>query len=561
MYNKLLTSLFTICLIGISCKNKADKDLDVAISHNPQDIEIGQITFEQHCSSCHFFGQDDIGPSLSGITRKVDVDWLKKFIRNPRNTANSGDERAVALVKKYKVYMPDFNHLTDSEIEDILAYLHTYEISKSNNSDDSLISIKNPIKSIIGYAKDTANLEFVGQVPSSDVKAPFTRINKLGCDKASGRIFINDLRGAMYELKNGKLNLYLSLKEMRPAFIDQPGMATGFGSFALHPEFLKNGLFYTTHTEKAGTAIADFTLPDSVPVKLQWVITEWKSKQPKSNQFSGVSREILRFDFVASSHGLQEIAFNPTVDSSHPDYGKLYIALGDGGAVQVGYPNLAYHKGREVWGSILRIDPLGNNSRNKKYSIPLDNPFTQSKTLLNEIWAYGFRNANRMSWDSMGRMLVSDIGQANIEELNVVKPGEFYGWPIREGRFLFDFNGSFNKIYPLPENDSIFSITYPIIQYDHDDGVAISGGFTSKGEKFKEKYIFGDIASGNIYISDLAYNAVPIVKQLKVNFKNKITTINEMAKSSRADLKFGMGCNGTIYIFTKADGKIYKLRE
>lgn len=163
----------------------------------------------------------------------------------------------------------------------ILAYLHTYEKTPVITL-DSLNLIKNPIKDTISFSRPTADLEFIGQVPASQNKRPFTRINKLACEKESGRIFINDLRGFLYEKTNGKHDLYLALKEFKPNFIDQPGLGTGFGSFAFDPEFVKNGLFYTTHTETAGTQPADFKLPDSVFVKLQWVVTEWTSERPGS---------------------------------------------------------------------------------------------------------------------------------------------------------------------------------------------------------------------------------------------------------------------------------------
>jgi glucose/arabinose dehydrogenase len=78
---------------------------------------------------------------------------------------------------------------------------------------------------------------------------------------------------------------------------------------------------------------------------------------------------------------------------------------------------------------------LGDNSINSKYGIPKDNPFADSTTKKKEIWAYGFRNPNRITWIDINRILASDIGQANIEELNIVESGNFYGWPRREGSF------------------------------------------------------------------------------------------------------------------------------
>ena len=87
-------------------------------------------------------------------------------------------------------------------------------------------------------------------------------------------------------------------------------------------------------------------------------------------------------------HGVQEIAFNPTVIPGHADYGKLYIGIGDGAAAEKGYPFLAADKYR-VYGKILRIDPAGNNSVNGQYGIPPDNPFVSSdkKRFLPELYS------------------------------------------------------------------------------------------------------------------------------------------------------------------------------
>lgn len=544
-----------------SCKPKESGDFGNTISANKELIKNGKVAFEELCSSCHNFGQDAIGPNLSGITRTMPTNWIKEFIGSPKKKIDLKDPRAVALKEKYKAVMPDFQHLSDADIEAILAYMHTYDKAQFKKETDSNL-IENPIREKIILSGETAELEYIGQIPASSAQQPYTRINKLACEKNSGRLFVNDLRGTLFELKEGgEPSVYLDLNKTHPNFIDKNGLATGFGSFAFHPEFNKNGLFYTSHTEVAGSKPADFKLPDSIKVVMQGVVTEWKAKDPSSMSFSGSTRELIRFDFIANSHGLQEIAFNPFANKGDKDYGNLYISIGDVGAVQVGYPKIADHHGADIWGSILRIDPLGNNSVNTKYGIPKDNPFVDYTDKKKEIWAYGFRNPNRISWMDRNRILASDIGQANIEELNIVEPGNFYGWPIREGRFMFNPNGNFNNVYELPDNDLEDFITYPIVQYDHDEGPAISGGFISKGKLFGGKYIFGDIPTGRLFISDLWNTDNPRIEELKIAINNEQINFYELTKSNRVDLKFGRGCVDDIYIFTKADGKIYRLME
>jgi hypothetical protein len=138
----------------------------------------------------------------------------------------------------------------------------------------------------------------------------------------------------------------MDMAKERPNFIHTPGLATGFGSYAFHPDFYRNGLLYTTHTEKAKTAPADFAYADSIKVTLQWVLTEWKVGDPAGAAFLVLGRELLRVNVVSPIHGVQEITFNPLARSGSPDYGMLYIGIGDGGASENGFYFLCNDKSR-----------------------------------------------------------------------------------------------------------------------------------------------------------------------------------------------------------------------
>jgi glucose/arabinose dehydrogenase len=225
----------------------------------------------------------------------------------------------------------------------------------------------------------------------------------------TGKLFVVDLRGKLYRLENGKPEVYMDIAKLRPKFINQPGLATGFGSFAFHPEFAKNGLLYTTHTEAPNSGKADFSFADSIKVTVQWVLTEWKVNDPSAATFSGTGRELLRINFVTGIHGVQEITFNPLSKPGAADYGLLYIGVGDGGAVENGYAFLA-HSPEKVWGTVLRINPKGNNSANGHYGIPANNPFVKNKKALGEIYAYGFRNPHRITWTHSGRNACEQCG-------------------------------------------------------------------------------------------------------------------------------------------------------
>jgi glucose/arabinose dehydrogenase len=213
----------------------------------------------------------------------------------------------------------------------------------------------------------------------------------------------------------------------------------------------------------------------------------------------------------------------------------------------------------------LRIDPSGNNSANKKYGIPASNPFANIKNDLGEIYAYGFRNPHRITWTSSGEMIVCNVGHGNIESIDLIKKGNDYGWPIREGEFMLHPYGDLNKIYPLQSNDSIYKITYPVAEYDHDEGKAICGGFEYTGKlipQLKGKFLFGDIPTGRLFyvdVKDLQQGKEAQIKEWNVSLNNLIQKLKQICGDDRVDLHFGKDSDGELYILTKADGKIYKL--
>ncbi len=528
-------------------------------------VQHGQALFNQHCTACHNFNENGIGPNLNGATARADKEWLTSFISNAPRMIDSGDERAGQLYEKYHQYMPAFTTLSKEDIEHILGFIHKHAKSETKDRNNRPGGLENPVTKKIATSPITLVLKERLTVPPTADNPPLARINKLlAINTGKGeRLFLHDLRGILYEIKDNQAKVYLNLAAQQPDFIDSPGLATGFGSFAFHPDFSKNGLLYTTHTEPTGTAPADFAYNDSIDVALQWVLTEWKADDPQAPAFSGTPRELLRANMVSSIHGFQELAFNPLAKPGQADYGLLYLGIGDGNAAALGYPFLC-NSPRNVWSTVLRIDPAGNNSQNGQYGIPADNPFVDNGDDQGEVWAYGFRNPNRISWDATGsgKMFITTIGQHSLEEVNLGMAGGNYGWPYREGTFLFDATANPDLVYPLPENDSGY--VYPVVQYDHDEGNAISGGFVYAGKKIpllQGKYIFGDIPRGRLFyaeVADMQQGRQAAIYALKVTIDGQKADIETLAQSKRADLRLGTDSAGELYVFTKSNGKVYQ---
>ena len=281
----------------------------------------------------------------------------------------------------------------------------------------------------------------------------------------------------------------------------------GFLGIAFHPQFRFNGLFYT-FTSQPVKGSADFsTLPQGVAPNCQSVVTEWRVQRPGKHNSPvdlASSRELLRIDKPQFNHNGGALAFGADQ--------MLYISLGDGGGADdegVGHVeggNAQSLAEGNVLGKILRIDPLGRNAANGKYGIPPDNPLV-GKPGADEIFAYGFRNPFRMSFDPLGRLIVGDVGQNAIEEVDVVTAGGNYGWRIKEGTFLFDTGGLSAPGFVYADNPGVpSSLLDPIAQYDHRDGAgqpvarqAVIGGFVYRGHQLRQlrgQYVFGDYSGG-----------------------------------------------------------------
>ncbi|WP_420149077.1 PQQ-dependent sugar dehydrogenase [Spirosoma sp.] len=564
---KLVSLVILVCLVQENALAQSpDKPSQTGYATNSQTIAAGKQLFQQNCQVCHNFYQKGMGPNLGNVTADASITWIKSFIHNAPGVIAQGDARAKRLLAEFKQPMPSFEHLKNTDLDALVAYIHSQRRKPANDTDPRMGPAKlNPIAAGVTSAGLRIDLTEVMTAPATSQKIPLARINKMdvmpGPDK---RLFLQDMRGTLYEMVGNSLRSYMSLPKERPNFIDGPGLASGLGSYAFHPDFQKNGLFYTTHTEKAKTAPANFAYADSIRVSLQWVLTEWKQTDPAAQTFSGSGRELLRVDMVSQIHGVQEITFNPHAKPGSPDYGLLYVGVGDGGSTE----NKAYFLCKDpnrIWGKVLRIDPKGTNSKNGRYGIPADNPYANATdpATLREVFCRGFRNPNRITWTPDGTMLISDIGQAQLEELNVGLAGTDYGWPEREGTFMINHEGQMDRVYGLPAIDSGY--TYPAIQYDHDEGNAISAGFVYTGSAasaLRGKYIFGDIVNGRIYCADastLRAGQQTTMQELSLRVNGKPTTFQALTNHPKTDLRFGVGNNGDFYLYTKTDGKIYKI--
>jgi hypothetical protein len=453
----------------------------------------------------------------------------------------------------------------------------------------------------IARLPDTRGLRPADQdvTPAGRARINFVR------DLPDGRRFANDSRGFLYLMESGNATVYADVGAVFP-FAIYNRLESGFIGFVFHPEFGRNGLFYTVHGERAAgnPGVPDFIPPgfSRADVTYHNVITEWRAANPGAPTFDGTRRELLRVGHVVANlaHPFGDLEFNPTAKPGDPDYGLLYTSGSDLGFSNGGGPNANNPAQTQrldtVIGAILRIDPRspsvsGGVKGLGDYTIPAVNTFAadgDSKTL-GEIYAYGFRNAHRLSWDPTdGTMFAADIGMNNIEEINIVHEGGNYGWMKREGLFengITRPGGALNQLFPLPpaildgrEKDGF---SYPVAMYDHTQGQAVSGGFAYYGRiaALRGKFVFGDIVRGRVFAADLAamknaddgvpQTVAPVEEvQLYVvgsDGQRTYMTFRELIEAAtgttatRADLHFSRAGDGELLLTSRQDGTIRML--
>ena len=284
------------------------------------------------------------------------------------------------------------------------------------------------------------------------------------------RLFVVERGGTIEVVHDGVQSQFLDIHELTTEEGER-----GLLSMAFDPNYAKNGLFYVFYT---GTAAADGQAGlghvDEFHVSSNPNVADVATRRPVLT--------ITRPSAVAANHNGGQLQFGRD--------GLLYISVGDGGTGGSTAPNLGLLNGK-----ILRIDPHG--AAPGAYSIPAGNPYASSATARHEIWASGFRNPWRFSFDAAtGDLTVGEVGEAAWEEIDLapapaIGRGANFGWPACEG-----FAGSCPGTSP------------PVFAYPHGDpggdaahGCAIMGGYVYRGTQIPElagRYLYADLCTGEL---------------------------------------------------------------
>jgi glucose/arabinose dehydrogenase len=277
---------------------------------------------------------------------------------------------------------------------------------------------------------------------------------------SDARLFIVEQPGRIRIVENGQL--------LPTPFLDiaakvSSGGERGLLSVAFHPRYAQNGFLYVNYTDRAGdTRIeryrvsANRNVADPASASLVLHV-----RQPYGNHNGGL------------------VAFGPD--------GMLYIGMGDGGGG--GDPEEAGQDPLQLLGKLLRIDV----DAAQPYGMPAGNPYAGRSGGRGEIWALGMRNPWRFSFDRTANLLyVADVGQNRLEEVNVVPAGQAgvnYGWDVMEASDCFEPSSGCPRA----------GLTLPVLEYTHDDGCSITGGFVYRGQAIpglQGHYLYADYCEG-----------------------------------------------------------------
>lgn len=249
----------------------------------------------------------------------------------------------------------------------------------------------------------------------------------------------------------------------------------GLLGLAFHPGYTENGRLFVYYTNRSDDS----------------VLAEYRVGEDPAQAIETEERIILQIEQPDIRHNAGMLQFGPD--------GYLYISTGDGGA---GGASVHGQDPSTLLAAILRIDVDGGDP----YAIPPDNPFVGGGGAP-EVWAYGLRNPWRFSIDPVENLLyIGDVGQESREEINVVAlepAGYNFGWPSVEGTRCF-----------LERNCDPAAYTQPVLDYSHDDGLSVTGGYVYRGAAIPElvgHYFYADWVRQ--WIRSFRYDGTGVVDQ------------------------------------------------
>jgi glucose/arabinose dehydrogenase len=397
----------------------------------------------------------------------------------------------------------------------------------------------------------------------------------------SGRRFVVDQAGVIRILTSDGNLLPAPFLDLRSRIVPvMPGYdERGALGLAFHPGYAGNGRFFVYYSAP---------LRPGAPPGYDHTarVSEFRVSAANANRADPASeRVLLEVDKPQFNHNGGTLLFGP-------GDGYLYVSIGDGGGaddvglghVEDWYAANAGGNGQDIQhnllGNILRIDV----NSGVPYGVPADNPFTATPGCVDgcdEIWAYGFRNPYRMSFDLGGAhdLLVGDAGQELWEEVSIAVKGGNFGWNVKEGTHCFSTDNPDDSPTECPDTVGAphpragDPLVDPVIEYaNHHQpgglGATVIGGHVYRGEalpQFAGRYVFGDWSrefeepDGSVFVATSRKKGLWHMQQVRI-------ATSPSGRVGHYVLGFGQDLAGEMYILTTdqtgpagTTGKVYRL--
>ncbi|HEY2952325.1 MAG TPA: PQQ-dependent sugar dehydrogenase [Verrucomicrobiae bacterium] len=414
--------------------------------------------------------------------------------------------------------------MSREEFADLMEYLVTLK-----QPENALTSNRGMPENIPELAKPIAVRPFF----SEELRFPHAFVHKPG-DVRYGLVWFGQLPGVsntfvavhqtgkIWLLEKGATNDLKSLfADMAKDIFNERG-PNGLLGLAFHPHFLENRKYYLKHQVFEEGKIAT-------------TVVERQAAADFRSDSGRPSRRLWKVVSATQDHSGGCIGFGPD--------GFLYIAMGDTGPQQdpQGHgQDLTTHLGK-----MLRVD-VDHTDAGLAYAIPADNPFRNRPEVRPEIWAYGFREPWRFSFDPVtGDLWAGDVGQDRVEEVSIVRRGENHGWNVYEG--FEPFSNRYRK------EGAIY--TPPVFAYRRKYGNSITGGYVYRGDKrssFYGVYICGDYTSRRIFGLKQRDRVLQVLRQIGTAPQG----IASFATDERGEI-YLVGYEGMVYQLDLA-GAVFK---
>jgi putative heme-binding domain-containing protein len=378
---------------------------------------------------------------------------------------------------------------------------------------------------VVGSPDPPPKYKSVRVFPNAKFKQP----DLIASCPGSDRLFVGELEGVLYSLANkpdAKPEVFIDLRKEFKSLVPHPN-ASGIGELyglVFHPQFQKNRYCYVCYVLRKKEPKPEY-LPDGTR------ISRFKVTDTDPPKIDPTSEEIV-ITFQGSGHNGGDLHFGKD--------GMLYISSGDGRGPNPPDPLNTGQDCSDLLSSVLRID-VDKKDAGKNYAVPKDNPFVGMKDVRPEIWAFGFRNPWRMSFDrKTGDLWVGDVGWETWEMVYKVEKGGNYGWSITEGRNPVKPE---QKIGPTP-------IRPPTIELSHTISCSVTGGYVYRGKKFPEfegAYIFGDWETRRIWAARFE--------------GDRLKEMPEIVKPNIRVSAFGQDNAGEIFYIDYDTGYLYTIEK